>query len=58
MPLAIIPIIGLLLVFFQRFHETGAETHLGKKEFYRLGREQGHDEHELERAWRDYKRRF
>jgi hypothetical protein len=58
LPLAIIPIIGLVLVFFQRFHDMGAEKHLSKKEFYQLGKEQGHDEHSLERAWHDYQRRF
>lgn len=58
LPLAIIPVIGLLLVFFQRFHEGGAEKHLSKKEFYELGKQQGHDEYSLERAWHDYQRRF
>lgn len=58
MPLAIIPLIGVVLVFFQRFHDAGAERHLSKKEFYKLGREQGHEEADLERAWHDYKRRF
>ncbi len=57
LPLAIIPIIGLVLVFFQRFHEAGAEQHLSKKEFHKLAKEQGHEDHEIERAWRDYQRR-
>jgi len=55
-PIAIIPIIGLVLVFFQRFHKD--TQHLSKKEFYKLAKEQGQSEGEIERAWAEYKRRF
>lgn len=58
LPLAIIPIIGVILIFFQRFHEGGPEQHLSKQEFYRIARENGEEEHEIERAWYEYKRRF
>lgn len=57
-PLAIIPLIGIILMFFQRFHDAGAQEHLSKKEFFALAREQGQSEEEIERAWHEYKRRF
>jgi len=56
--LAIIPIIGVLLVFFQRFHGGGAKEVIDKKEYYEKGRKIGESEEELERGWAEYKRRF
>ncbi|MBR9703185.1 hypothetical protein GOV10_04055, partial [Candidatus Woesearchaeota archaeon] len=58
LPLAIIPIIGVILIFFQRFHEGGPQKHLGKKEFFIIARDKGEEEHEIERAWYEYRRRF
>jgi len=58
LPVAIIPVIGFILVFFQRFHQTGAERHMSKKEFYEDGRRLGQSEEQINKAWAEYKRRF
>jgi len=57
--LLIIPIIGVLLIFFQRFTPEGARhERLSKEEFREIAKAQGHDEEEIERQWREYRRRF
>jgi len=57
--LALIPIIGFLLIFFQRFTpEMGKKERLSKDEFERIARQQGLPAEEVERHWRDYRRRF
>lgn len=58
LPLAIIPVIGFVLLFFQRFHESGAKRHLSKSEFYSLAKQQGQSDTDIERAWHEYKRKF
>jgi len=58
LPVAIIPVIGFILVFFQRFHQTGAERHMTKREFYEDGRRLGQSEEQINKAWAEYKRRF
>jgi len=57
--LLLIPIIAAILVFFQRFTpNTMHHKKMPKKEYFNLGRAQGMSEEDLEREWRDYKRRF
>jgi hypothetical protein len=53
----LVPLIGSLLIFFQRF---GPHEHakLSKKEFFDLAESQGQSRDDAEREWRDYKRRF
>ncbi len=59
LPLAIIPVIGFILLFFQRFKpHPGAQRHLTKHEYFEIARQQGQTEEEIEREWHDYKRRF
>ncbi|MBR9692446.1 hypothetical protein GOV07_00765 [Candidatus Woesearchaeota archaeon] len=53
----LIPIIGSLLIFFQRFTPTPHEK-LSKREFLELAKGQGQTEEQAHREWHDYKRRF
>ena len=53
----LIPLIGTLLIFFQRFSPQQHEK-LNKKEFLELAKGQGQSEDEALREWQDYKRRF
>lgn len=58
-PLLIIPVIGVILVTFSRFHSgSGAQERLSKKEFASLAREQGRTEQEIEESWKEYERKF
>lgn len=55
----IIPIIGFVLIFFQRFTpDSQSHERLGKGEFLRLAKGQGHSDEEALRQWQEYKRRF
>jgi hypothetical protein len=57
--LALIPLIGFLLIFFQRFTPAlGRKERVSKDEFERIARQQGLSVEEVERHWRDYQRRF
>jgi len=55
----LVPLIGVLLIFFQRF-APGMQPHkeIPKQEYFAIGRQQGRSDEDLEREWRDYKRRF
>jgi len=55
--LLLIPVIGSLLIFFQRFTPNKTER-LSKREFWAIAKRQGHNEAGIERQWREYKRRF
>ena len=56
----LVPVIGVIMVFFQRFTPGQArkETWLEKDEFFEIARQQGHSEEEIDRQWREYRRRF
>ena len=56
--LALIPVIGFLLLFFQRFTPGGSREHLSKTEFAQIAKQQGHSDEETERQWAEYRRRF
>ncbi len=57
--LLLIPVIGILLIFFQRFtpQSVGREK-LSKREFLALAKQQGQSDDDALREWQDYKRRF
>jgi len=55
----LIPLIGTLLIFFQRFTpNTTHQQRMKKADYLQIGKNQGLTDEELERAWNDYKRRF
>jgi hypothetical protein len=57
--LLLIPLIGATLIFFQRFTPaTVRQERMAKEEFFAIGRQQGVDEQDLKRDWREYKQRF
>jgi hypothetical protein len=58
LPLLLIPIIGVIIIFFQRFRADDVQERLSKVEFERLGREEGRKPEEIEEAWGEYQRRF
>jgi hypothetical protein len=57
LPLLIIPVLGVIIVFFQRFH-AGAEEHMGRKEFEALGKEQGQTKEQIDESWKEYERKW
>ena len=58
LPLLAIPVLGLIIIFFQRFRADDVEERIGKEEFERLAREQGKSEEEIREAWDTYERKF
>ncbi|OYV71994.1 MAG: hypothetical protein B7Z74_06240, partial [Deltaproteobacteria bacterium 21-66-5] len=56
--LALIPVVGFLLLFFQRFTPGGSRKHLSRAEFAQIAKQQGLDKGEVERQWAEYRRRF
>ncbi len=57
--LLLVPVVGFLFIFFQRFGpRSGPQKHVSKEEFYGIARQNGEDEEQIEREWRDYRRRF
>lgn len=58
LPLLAIPILGIIIIFFQRFRADDVEERIGKEEFERLARDQGKSEEEIREAWDTYERKF
>lgn len=56
--LALVPLIGFVILFFQRFTPGGGKAHVSRSEFAAIAKEQGFDKEEIERQWREYQRRF
>ncbi len=57
-PLALIPIIGFVIIFFQKFRAGDVKERLGKEEFERLASEEGQTKEQIEESWKDYERKF
>jgi hypothetical protein len=59
LPLIIIPIIGVIIVFFHRFHASGeAQERMNRDEFESFAREQGISDEKVEDEWEEYQKRF
>jgi hypothetical protein len=57
--LLLVPVLALTLIFFQRFGPNMQHAKLiRQKEYFQLGRAQGMSDEQIEREWRDFKRRF
>lgn len=57
-PLLLIPIIGMIIATFSRYHPGSAERRLSREEFTSIAREQGRTEEEVREEWEEYERRF
>jgi hypothetical protein len=57
-PLLIIPLLGVIIIFFQRFHAGEAQEHMSKNEFIALAKQEGASDEQAEREWKEYEQKF
>jgi hypothetical protein len=57
-PLALIPIVGFIIIFFQKFKAGDVKERLSKEEFKRLAKQEGQTDEQIEESWKDYERKF